>query len=165
MFRVVSESCQINFVRCYANCPDPGDVLILIIEATLRYGVSIRSSNLEICFLSLGFLIRPSCPGFRLSPLQSIYSPSFSGLCDMFNVECNLKDNPSAQLAFWRLEIMFTETFGLEASARSMDAKYNTPIYNLHSRQRNFQSLWHNPSLFATVVFYFYVQCKFSESS
>jgi len=53
MFRVVSESCQINFVRCYANCPDPGDVLILIIEATLRYGVSVRSSNLEICFLSL----------------------------------------------------------------------------------------------------------------
>lgn len=60
VFHVVSESCQINFVRCYANCPDPGDVLVLIIEATLRYGVSSRSSNLEICFLSLAFSISSS---------------------------------------------------------------------------------------------------------
>lgn len=135
MFRVVSESCQINFVRCYANCPDPGDVLILIIEATLRYGVSSRSSNLEICFLSLGFLIRPSCPGFRPSPRQSIYSPSSSGLRDMFNVECNLKDNPSLRsLPFGVWKLCSRKTFGLEASAWSMDAKYNAPIYNLHSR-------------------------------
>lgn len=62
IFRVVSENCQINFVRCYANCPDPGDVLILIIEATLRYGVSNRSSNLEICFLSLEFSTYPPIP-------------------------------------------------------------------------------------------------------
>lgn len=99
VFRAVPESSQINFVRCYANCPDPGDVLILIIEATLLHGVSSRSSNLEICFLSLGFSIRPSASGFVLLLFQSIYSPSSSEPHDMFNVECNLKDNPSAQLA------------------------------------------------------------------
>lgn len=98
MFRVVSESCQINFVRCYANCPDPGDVLILIIEATLRYTAwatappiskfAFSPSNSRSTLLYLGF---------RPSPLQSIYSPSSRGAHDMFNVECNSKDNPFAR--------------------------------------------------------------------
>lgn len=101
MFQVVSESCQINFVRCYANCPDPGDVLILIIEATLGYGVSNRSSNLEICFLSLEFSIYPPIPWVS-SFFSSVHIFSFiySGAHDMFNVEYNSKDNPACFLAF-----------------------------------------------------------------
>lgn len=94
VFRAVSESCQINFVQCYANCPDPGDVLVLIIEATLRYGVSSRFSNLEICFLSLAFSISPTAASLGPFPPWYIYSPSSSGPHDMFNVERNLKDNP-----------------------------------------------------------------------
>jgi len=107
VFRVVSESWQINFVRCYANCPNPGDVLILIIESTLLYGVSSRSFNLEICFLSFRFSIRPFASSFVLLLFQSIYSPSSSEPHDMFNVECNLKDNLSVQLVcpfgVWKL--------------------------------------------------------------
>ena len=136
MFRVVSESWQINFVRYYANCPNPGDVLILIIEATLLYGVSSRSSNLEICFLSFGFSIRPPASSFVLPLFQSIYSPSSSEPHDMFNVECNLKDNPSVQLAcpfgVWKLLSWKLSDWKRRCSLYC--TKYNTSIYYLHPR-------------------------------